>query len=47
MKKLSIKIQVLLLSALSLTLLAVIAAAAEHLNSMTDELHAKLETFRT
>ncbi|HEY9204106.1 MAG TPA: methyl-accepting chemotaxis protein, partial [Sulfurimonas sp.] len=24
-----------------------IAAAAEHLNSMTDELHAKLETFRT
>ncbi|MFA7353170.1 MAG: methyl-accepting chemotaxis protein, partial [Sulfurimonadaceae bacterium] len=24
-----------------------IAAAAEHLNSMTDELHAKLEVFRT
>jgi len=24
-----------------------IAAAAEHLNSMTDELHAKLELFRT
>ena len=24
-----------------------IAAAAEHLNSMTDELHTKLETFRT
>ncbi|MDQ1264677.1 MAG: hypothetical protein QG559_1678, partial [Campylobacterota bacterium] len=24
-----------------------IAAAAEHLNSMTDTLHTKLETFRT
>jgi methyl-accepting chemotaxis protein len=24
-----------------------IAAAADHLNSMTDDLHAKLETFRT